>query len=133
MFGRKPCRNRRKTTRGAWIAIFAILLQALLPLVHHPAGMAMADTLPIGSAKNVCIAPGSAPVLPDKPTKTQHNPPLCEICQAIHAVGGFPPPAAPVLHIISTVEAIVVPSPSAFAALPAAFAPQQPRAPPVFA
>ena len=35
-------RNTRGTRPAAWLAVFAILLQALLPIVQAPAGMAPA-------------------------------------------------------------------------------------------
>ncbi len=77
--------------RGAWLAIFAILLQALLPVVHHPADMALAGTLGFAGAHNLCIAPGGAPVQPAVPDKAPHDHlPACPICQAIHRSAEHP-------------------------------------------
>jgi hypothetical protein len=86
---------RRHTGPAGWLALFAILFQALLPVVHHPAGVALAGAINPDS-HNFCFAPGTGDHQPADPHKApaNHTPP-CPICQAMHAVGGFVPAAAP--------------------------------------
>jgi hypothetical protein len=87
--------------RAAWLAVFALFLQTLIPAGHHPAGMALAATLGIDGPSNLCLAPGSAPVAPsDRDKAPHHQMPACAICQAVHAIGGFAPPAAPVVVLV---------------------------------
>jgi hypothetical protein len=81
---------------AAWLALFALLFQALLPLAHHPAGMASMDMaqmdMPGYSAGNLCMAPGTAPADPHK--DPAHKPPPCPICQTLQMLaGGFVPPS----------------------------------------
>jgi hypothetical protein len=97
MTGRRIYRAHRRT---AWLAVFALLLQSLIPAFHHPASMAFAGTLAFGDVKDLCLASGSAPVAPgDHDKAPQHHVPDCPICQAVHAMGGFPPPTAPVVAL----------------------------------
>jgi hypothetical protein len=124
-------RHRKPNRFAAWLAAFALLLQALLPALHHPGGMALAGTLALGDAQHLCLAPGDAPADHEKPAG--HHQPECPICQAMHAIGGFAPPAVLVLAH----EAVAGPSISNIApASPVSrrsFHPQQPRAPPLLA
>jgi hypothetical protein len=118
--------------RAAWTAIFAIVLQILIPALHHPAGMAQAGSLGFGAQHNICFSPGAnTPTAPDK--SPHHQAPTCALCQAVNAIGGLAQPSAPVV-ITATSE------PAAFIAFPTTFAParpphfhQQPRAPPALA
>jgi len=86
-----PRRTPRSLRPSGWIALLAILLQALLPAWHHPA-----DASPSGLgagllARNLCVAPGSAPSEPAK--QPAHHLPVCPICQTLHMLGGgFVPP-----------------------------------------
>jgi hypothetical protein len=134
MIGHRHCKlNRGKLNRrAAWLAVFALLLQALLPAVHHPGGMALAGTLALGDA-HLCLAPGSAPVSPGDTDKSPHHAPACAICQAVHAIGGFAPPAAPVLAGQTAIATSFAPSRSAAPVSRQIFRAQQPRAPPSFA
>ncbi len=61
----------------------------------------MAGMLGPDGAKNLCIAPGSAPVTPgDQDKSPHHQMPACAICQAMHAIGGFAPPPVPVVALV---------------------------------
>ena|SRR5271168_3180659 len=128
-------RNRKATRPAAWLAMFAILLQALLPAVHHPAGMALAGVgndkiAGLDIAQYLCVAPSST--TPDKPGKVPaHHIPPCALCSAVHAIGGFAPPVAPVIAV-SREFGIVAPTTTALVPLQQRPTPrQQPRAPPV--
>jgi hypothetical protein len=93
--------------RAAWLAVFALWLQTLVPVFHHPASMAFAGALGIDFAPNICLAPGSMPVAPSDQDKSPHHQmPACAICQAVHAIGGFASPPAPavVLDRVATVS-----------------------------
>lgn len=86
-------RNKTATRRASWLALFAILFQALLPALHHPA---MAAPVGTAIAHNLCLAPGSTG--PSEPEKAPgHHVPACAICAALQTIGGFMPPTAPVL------------------------------------
>jgi hypothetical protein len=127
-------RHRKPKRLAAWLAAFAIMLQALLPGLHHPGGMALAGTLALVDAPHLCLAPGSAPVSPgDRDKAPGHHQPDCPICQAMHAIGGFPPPTALVLaHDAVAAPSIAKIAPSS-RILGRSFRPQQPRAPPSLA
>jgi hypothetical protein len=125
MFGR---RRHKALKRASWLALFAILFQALLPLAHHPA--AMAAPAGFDSAHNLCLAPGST--APSDPAKAPaHHMPDCALCAAMHAIGGFVPPMAPAIavsrdYVIATpvFALILLPRQSSRPR-------QQPRAPPL--
>lgn len=126
-------RNSRGTRPAAWLAVFAILLQALLPGIHHPAGMALAGDKIAGLdiAQYLCHTPGST--TPDEPGKApahQHIPP-CALCSSMHAIGGIAPPVPPVIAL-SRDYGIVIPAAAALD-LPRrqVNSTQQARAPPV--
>jgi Protein of unknown function (DUF2946) len=126
-------RNNRGTRPAVWLAVFAILLQALLPGLHHPAGMALAGDRIAGLdiAQYLCVAPGGT--TPDDPGKApaHHHVPPCALCSSMHAIGGFAPPDALVIAV-SRDYGIVVPT-AVTLALPRRQVdlPQQARAPPV--
>ena len=113
---------------SAWIAIWAIWVQALLPIAHHPASMALGQYL-ADSEQNLCLSGAGSPISPDDKGPA-HKLPTCPICQAAHAIGGFVPPnlaklALPLRYaIVSTVLLdIAAPRPLVRAAA-------QPRGPP---
>jgi hypothetical protein len=128
-------RKYRATRPAAWLAAFAILLQALLPALHHPASMALAgiggDKIAgLDIAQYLCLAPGGT--TPDEHDKAPaHHIPPCALCSAVHAIGGFAPPIAPVIAV-SREYGVVVPTATALA-LPQQRPThrQQARAPPV--
>jgi hypothetical protein len=89
-------RKYNASRRAAWLAVFAILLQTIVPALHHPAGMAFGGAPTLSYAEHLCVAPGSTPVAPTDPDKgAHHHLPACAICQAVHAIGGFASPDAP--------------------------------------
>ncbi len=109
-----------------------MLLQALIPALHHPASMAMADVLTGTGAKNLCLAPSGTPATPGTPDKAPHHSlPGCAICQAVHAIGGFTPPAAPAIAANACADAGFDTVTPAAPPLRPARASQQPRAPPI--
>ncbi len=122
--------RRRRSSSAIWLALLGLLIQALLPAVHHPAGMAMAGGMGIGGGLNLCLAPGTKP--PAEPGKTPaHHLPACPLCQAIHAIGGFAPPTAPSLPRWIG-RAMVVPALAIDGNEPPLYrAHAQPRAPPL--
>ena len=124
-------RRYRVHRRAAWLAVFALLLQTLIPVFHHPASMAFAGTLGADVVKNLCLAPGSTPVAPGDQDKSPHHQiPACAICQAVHAIGGFAPPPVPAVALVRAARS------SRLAFKSVLFAPQrvgefaQPRGPP---
>jgi hypothetical protein len=125
-------RNRRTFRRAAWLAVFALLLQSFIPAFHHPATMALAGTLSLGDAKNLCVAPGSAPVEPGDQDKTPHHHlPACAICQAVHAIGGFAPPAPALLVVARDFGTLIPTAPTFVLPFQRPTLRQQPRAPPI--
>jgi hypothetical protein len=131
-------RGYRASRPAAWLAAFAILLQALLlPAGQHlaaatPAGLGGDTVAGLDIALNLCHAAGDT--TPDDPGKAPlDHEQCCALCLAAHAIGGFTPPAAPVVAV-SRDYGIVVPAETALV-LPAqrsSLRQQQPRAPPVF-
>jgi hypothetical protein len=118
----------RRSRAAAALALLAIWLQALLPAVHHPAGVG------IGGGLNLCFAPGTAPArpAPAKPAKAPaHHVPACPLCRAIHAIGAFAPPASPSLPA-QPVHPIVLPGLQAAWVAPCSCRTRpRPRAPPL--
>ncbi len=109
-----------------------MMFQALMPVLHHPAGMAMAGALSPDATRNICFAPATAPGTPanhDKsPAPTSRD---CALCQAVHAIGGFVPPVVPVLAAASISDVLPI-IPTGFSVpLRRSYAAAQPRAPPV--
>jgi len=92
MFGRR----HRAFRRASWLALFAILLQTLVPVPPPPANAARAGSASFEGA-NLCMAPGSIPAGPastdDK--APAHKAPPCAICQSVQMLAaGFVPSAA---------------------------------------
>jgi hypothetical protein len=123
-------RRHRLFRPASWLAAVAILLQTLVPAVHHGGGMARAATPAFGDAKTMCLAPGST--APDEPKQTPgHTTADCTMCcQALHAFGGFVPPSSPALIVRQDeIAAFMAPAPEPAPRLHARIG-QQPRAPP---
>jgi hypothetical protein len=93
-------RNSRAFRQSSWLAVLAILFQALLPTVHDTA-MAYAAGQVDGAAAladlshHLCLAPGGH--APDSPKAPAHSGQPCTLCAAVHAVTSFTPPAVPVV------------------------------------
>ena len=84
---------RRATDPGIWLALLALWIQALLPAVVQQTG-AMSGPFVLGISGSLCLAPGSAPVVPQDRTPN-HKPPSCPVCQTLQILAaGFAPPAA---------------------------------------
>jgi hypothetical protein len=129
-------RNRKGTRPAAWLALFAILLQALLPAVAQqpadmtPAGLSGDTVAGLDIAQNLCHSPGDT--TPDDPGKAPlDHQQCCAFCLAVHAIGGFVPPTAPAIAV-SRDYGIVVPAATTLVlSQQRPTLRQQPRAPPV--
>jgi hypothetical protein len=127
-------RNSRRTRPAAWLAMFAILLQTLLPVAQASAGMAQAgpsgDTIAgLDIAGHLCHASGDTAPNDHGPAPVDHQQ-CCDFCLAVHAVGGFAPPSAPEIAVsreygivVAVETALVLPHRQASST-------QQARAPP---
>ena len=127
-------RRYSASRRAAWLAVFALLLQTLVPAFHHPASMALGGTLALGEAQHLCLAPGSTPVAPSGEDKVPHHHlPACAICQAVHAIGGFAAPPAPMLAFSGGYTVAALPHFDPAQPRPRLNTHLQPRAPPATA
>ena len=129
-------RNSRGIRPAAWLAVFAILLQALLPVMRMPADMARAElggdfVAGFDVARSLCHAPGDTSPDDHDQTPIDHHQ-CCDFCLAVHAIGGFAPPSAPEIAV-SREYGIVVPAdtPLLLPQQRSILRRQQPRAPPV--
>ena len=126
--------RHRRHRRTARLAVIAMLLQVLIPALHHPASMAMAEMLVPGGAANLCLASTGALVQPGMPDKVPvRHLPTCAICQAVHAIGGFQPPSAPALVASDFAPVDFSPPAPMSAPVRPMLSDQQPRAPPALA
>lgn len=127
-------RQRRHSAfrRASWLALFAILLQVVVPIVHQPGGAARAGPLSAAGA-NLCSAPGNGPASPVGTDKSPtHKLPPCPICQTFQMLsGGFVPPSPATFAAID--RAGSAPAPSAYTAIRRRWttANAQARAPPL--
>ena len=125
-------RNSKASRRASWLAVLAVLFQALLPAVHD-VGMAFAG--PTGDmavltdiAHHLCLAPGSE--APSTPKAPGHLSQPCTLCTAVHAVATFIPPAAPVVAVAANCRPIILAATSKSLPCRPVYPSQQPRAPP---
>jgi hypothetical protein len=87
---------------AAWLCAFALLVPTWLPLLHHPAsfvlqdsGRAAASTSAPGETVVICAAAGLiVRTLPGSGKAPVRPLPPCPICQGLHALGWFMPPAS---------------------------------------
>jgi len=86
----------RRLRRSVWLALLALWLQVLAPVLHD-AAMASAGAAGFDPAVQHCASPETQPDNPASPDKAPaHQMTACAAaCQAFHGGGGFPPPAAP--------------------------------------
>lgn len=126
-------RNSRAFRPASWLAVLAILFQALLPSVHD-AGMAYAATADgvavlADLADHLCLAPGSQ--APDAPKAPAHHGQPCTLCTTAHAVTHFvPPPAPAVLETRNCTPIILAATGKHLPCRLLSHGPQQPRGPP---
>jgi hypothetical protein len=127
----QPLRHRR-VRRNAWLALLALWLQVLAPVIHDSA-MASSGAAGFDSAHHLCEAPVSQPADSGSPdTAPAHHLPACAaVCQAIHAAGGFAPPTAPALLVPRVYGAAYQPAFDAPVSQRWSRTSQQPRAPPI--
>lgn len=118
---------------AAWLALLGIWLHALLPVLHHPAGMALAG-VPAGiDQRFICHAPVDQPSAPQGPDKAHHLPP-CLLCQSVQTICGFAPPQlASVVPSLGIARITYVIPARVASTTPRLYRPQQPRAPPILA
>jgi hypothetical protein len=125
-------RNNKAFRRASWLAVLAVLFQALLPAVHD-VGMAFAgeprDMAMLGDvAHHLCLAPGSdAPSTPKAPGQLSQS---CTLCTAVHAVATFVPPAVPVVAVSENCRPIILAASGKQLPCRPVYPSQQPRAPP---
>lgn len=85
--------NKTRLRWGAWLALLALVLEALVPAVHRPAAAMAAQ---MADTANMCMAPigpHGAPTDTDK-LPARKSPP-CPICQTLQMLsGGYLPPSA---------------------------------------
>lgn len=127
--------RHRQTRRAAWLAVFALLLQTIIPALHHPASLALGSVSVLDAAQHLCLAQNAGSTTPSDHEKApkHHAVPVCPMCQAVHAIGGFAPPADPVVALIRA-TAISLSHYSEAAKIRQRLACQgQPRAPPTLA
>jgi hypothetical protein len=119
-----------KLFRGAAkLALFAILLQVLLPLIHHPAQAA--EAMPAGV--HICSVLHHASDTTDA-DKTPVSKPSCPICFSLHLLGGgYVAPVADEIIVAFRDSHVVVAYDDAFAVRPFAWPGIGSRAPPAFA
>jgi Protein of unknown function (DUF2946) len=80
--------RRRAFRRASWLGVLAVLLQIVVPALHHPA--AAASQLSIFSDAVICTGSGTS--VPDKDRGKSH----CPICWALQQLaGGFTTPTVP--------------------------------------
>ena len=94
--------------RAAWLALVALFLQIMVPVLHHPASAAQRGGI---AAADLCLAPGS---LPQAPTDTDKHPahklPACSVCLTLHMLGGgFVPPGSLAYASVPTCGAVLAP------------------------
>ncbi len=126
MFRRRNCNGFR---RASWLAVLAVLFQALLPAVHD-VGMAFAGgPAMLGDvAHHLCLAPGNdAPSTPKAPARVDQ---LCSLCTAVHAVATFVPPTGPVVVVSGNCRPIILAASGKQLPCRPVYPSQQPRAPP---
>jgi len=125
-------RNGKAVRRASWLAVLAVLFQALLPSVHD-AGMAYAAKADGVAAladisHHLCLAPGDDQ--PDAPKAPTHLGQLCTLCTAAHAVTHFvAPPAPAVLEARNCAPIILAATGKHLPCRPLSLGPQ-PRGPP---
>jgi len=98
--------NMARTGRrycAAWLGIVALLVQAWLPLVHHPVTLFAPDgeetaafAALFGQHLALCTAASSTSEqsTPSPGKGPSHHPPACPICRVLHAAGAVAPPMA---------------------------------------
>jgi hypothetical protein len=117
--GRRNGRNGGSATRSgrrapvfALVAIWALLLQTLIPLFHTPPARAGADGIPAWVLTSLCLGAqgaGQAPIgsagdpAKQSPIDTQ---PACPICLGLHQAGTFTEPLAVSLAAPTAVAAV---------------------------
>ncbi len=125
-------RNSKAFHRASWLAVLAVLFQALLPAVHdvgmafagEPGGLAALSNV----AEHLCLAPGSdAPSVPKAPGHVNQP---CTLCTAVHAVATFVPPVVPVVAEAANCRPIILAATSKTLPCRPVYPSQQPRAPP---
>jgi len=124
----------RRLRRSVWLALLALWLQVLAPVLHD-AAMASAGAAGFDPAVQHCASPETQPDNPASPDKAPaHQMTACAAaCQAFHGGGGFPPPAAPATAVGRFVAAAYQTASDSPVSRRWSRTSQQPRAPPALA
>jgi hypothetical protein len=80
---------------AAWLGLHALLLQLLLPVLHHPAHLVAAASEPVASG--VAIADSGSAKPPGHDHGGDTAMPDCPLCLAVQHAVSFLPPTAPSL------------------------------------
>jgi hypothetical protein len=114
--------------RAAWLALFALLLQTLVPLVHQPAAMASAAGQVIRICSSLARGAGESS---DADKSATHKLPSCPVCQSLKLLaGGFVTPVPVAFFADAERLADYAPHHAAITITPWRISVAQPRAPP---
>jgi Protein of unknown function (DUF2946) len=118
-------RHTKLYRSAAKLALFAILLQTLLPLIHHPAQAA-----PMQAGVHICSVTHHT-TNSDKSSAPKQQ---CPVCSALHLFGGgyMPPAGDEIIVAFSDTHTIVIHD-DEFAVRPFVWPGIGSRAPPAFA
>ncbi len=123
-------RDRTARRVGAWLAVFALLLQMALPLAHDPLGLAMVAP---GLSSPICHAGATAAEGAPGQRPASHDPAcgICPLCITLQSGGVFLAPSAGA-GILAAFLPAAKPTPVAAAsgAVRSLRVASQPRAPP---
>ena len=114
-------RSTRRRSPGVWLALCALLIQSLLPLLDAPLHCA-ATRAPLVTASATTVTPAEHP-----PGHTGHE---CALCQFMANLGSFTPPLP--VRVLPPLDgfAVVAPPPTRAGVRPLIVLAAQPRAPP---
>ena len=119
-------RTSRMFRFASWLALWVMLLPALLPLLHHPAAMAGAGRMPIC---HTALGDSDQKQTPDN----EKSKAACPICQGLNTLAqGFVAPEVTGLVQVSFASEDVV-QPYRMMVVFEPSSPSWPRAPPVLA
>ncbi len=140
MLGYAPFLARRtRRLLVAWLGLFALVAQALLPVVHPvaPSRMQAADASSLDKIV-ICTPYGfklvSLDELPGDDTSRKSMPgQFCPLCQAAQTAAALPPPDGPALGRVPTPIVLHLAESDRLPPAAPATGPPQARAPPFFA
>jgi hypothetical protein len=132
-----PFRRPASRHRGAWLALLALLFQAWLPVIHHPASLFAADgeayldlNRPAGLTLPICHDGGESSAKDTGSGVPAHTQPHCPICLTWHAINAFMPAVDPAILPRPIFHAAYIAHPTPVLAGPRLTPAAYPRAPP---